>query len=375
MRIKPMLLTFSIILTILACSEGTIPTAVEPLVELQATYITTRPVVDGVMDEAVWDQASSYLVHIGQRDPRTGQIIGGYNVQMKALWWRDWGFGQTWAEQPYVAIALTWPDDDYNILKNGWHYHPADSIWTRDNNGSDWFLINWFSFSSISDLWYWDAALTNPVGYLEDQYIEDFQINDSTEVSQFNIDGLRFLNDISDQNNCWDLNYNDNMTPRDSTDDYPMKVWRANPNEVLPTLPRIYSEDSDRRVLLLHQDAEFMPSAFQTPYAELNDSITVPGYILQDPLNSSADIIAAGKYSNGFWTVELVRACKTSDENDVVFNPESRYSNYYFYLFIGDNSHAPLQRNISQEVKRQLVSDVQPVSLTFEFVDIHQPNK
>ncbi|MBN2091534.1 hypothetical protein JW964_18115 [candidate division KSB1 bacterium] len=351
---------FFFCLLILACGEGNIPTAVDPLVELQATFIIGRPVVDGVLDDTYWQKAFPYLIHIGERDPKTGQIIGGYNVEMKALWWREWSLGAVWGEQPYIAISLTWPDDDKNIDKRMWHFNPMDSTWNRDHNSSDGFTIFWNSQSSITDIWTWDAALTNPVGYMEDQYLEFFDLNDSTRIAQFNIDGLRFLNDISDQNNCWDLNYNDNLTPRDSTDDFPMKIWRDDPRVVLPGLPRIFSEDNERNQYLLSQDAEFMVNAYTAPFALLEKSITVPSYVLEDPLNSSGDIMAAGQWKDGFWTVELVRACKTKDENDVTFNPNERYSNYYFWLFMADQAEIVINTIGS------------PISLTFEFVDIHQ---
>lgn len=355
---------FIISLAFIACSEGTIPTAVEPLVELQAKYVTSRPAIDGVLDEAHWEEAASYLVHIGQVDPKTGQIVGGYNVEMKAIWWKEWGYNQVWSEQSYVSVSLRWPDEDKNLDKDFWQYNSTDTTWTRTNTGSDWFLVSWYS-----DMWYWDAALTNPVGYMEDQFIESFQINDSVDVYQFNVDGLRFLNDIESQNNCWDLNYNDNMTPRDSTDDFPMKIWRNDPNSVAPVLPRVFSAELERQQFLLNEDAEFMVNAYTTPYKSLSEPITVPGYILEDPLNSSGDIMAAGKWENGYWTVELARPCKTADENDMSFNPDSRYTSYYFSLIVGNNSHSPLrERTLDKEAERQILQLDNFVRLTFEFI-------
>jgi len=365
---KFLMVLILLLIMILACGEGTIPTAVDPLIELQAAYAKDRPVIDGVTDEVLWEQTKSYLVHIGERDLRTGQIVGGYNVEMKALWWREWGFSGAWGEQSYVAISLSWPDEDKNIEKDTWRYNPADTSWAREKIGSDWFIINWYSTGALTDLWYWDAALTNPMGYLEDQYIERFQVNDSTEIYRFNIDGLRYLNDISTQNNGWDINYNDNMTPRDSTDDFPMKIWQNDPQQAVPTLPRVYSSEDERMEFLLNQDAGFMQNAFTTPYAVLTEPVTVPGFMLEDPLNSSADIMAAGKYANGYWTVELVRACVTQDEGDTVFNPDSRYSSYYFSLIMGDKSHAPLEPTLDPESQQVLLQTANMVRLTFEFV-------
>jgi hypothetical protein len=363
-----LLFTVSLIF-LLACSEGSIPTAVDPLIELQAAYVTYRPEVDGILDEALWDESSPYQVRIGEVDPKTGQIIGGYNVEMKALWWREWNLVGKWTEVPYVAISLTWPDDDKNLDKNVWQFNPTDSRWTLNRSGSDWIHLIWGSTTQFSDLWYWDAATTNPLGYMEDEYLETFEINDSTEVYQFNIDGLRFLNDIADQNNCWDLNYNDNHTPRDSTDDFPMKIWKADPAIVPPTLPRVFSETSERSQLLLQEDAEFMLNATTAPFRKLTDPISVPGYVLEDPQNASADIYVAGRYENGFWTIELIRPCITADDGDVSFNPNSRYSSNYFSLIIGDNSHTPFtEMNLSTAALQTFSQAINSVRLNFEFV-------
>lgn len=362
-----------LIFLISACSDGTIPTAVEPLIELQAKYITDRPVVDGVLDEEDWQETQSYLVHIGERDVKTGQTIGGFNLEMKALWWQDWGFNAVWTEQSYVAISLTWPDDDKNMEKTSWTYNPTDSSWTLQNIGSDWFLISWISSSSEgkTDLWYWDAAITNPIGYMEDQYIETFDVNDQ-EISRFNVDGLRFLNDVEYQNNCWDINYNDNNTPRDSTDDFPMKAWRFDPQQTNPTLPRIYTEESERNKLLLAQDSEFMVDPNTAPFSALTEPITIPGYILEDPNNSSADIMAAGKWKDGFWTVELVRACKvqsgSDDEYDITFNTDDRYGQYVMKLIVGDKSTPALTQQLSSDTQSDLMQWINTVYLTFEFI-------
>ena len=66
---KFLMVLILLLIMILACGEGTIPTAVDPLIELQAAYVKDRPVIDGVTDEVLWEQTKSYLVPIqGQAD-------------------------------------------------------------------------------------------------------------------------------------------------------------------------------------------------------------------------------------------------------------------------------------------------------------------
>ncbi|MBN1349165.1 hypothetical protein JXJ21_07140 [candidate division KSB1 bacterium] len=352
----------------LACSRGEIPTAVPPLVELQAKYITSRPVIDGRANDEVWKDANPYYVHVGKRDVLTGEIIEGYNLTLKAVWWREWHLTSAWTEIPYVAIMASWPDDDKNIKKNMWHYNPVDSLWTRDSEGSDWLLLRWYSTSTFIDLWYWDAALTNPMGYAEDQEVETFAVDDTTELLTFNIDGLSFLNDNEANVNTWDYNYDDNLTPRDSTDDFPSMIWGQNPGLETPSLPRIFSSTDETSSFLLSRDAVAMLSPNVAPFGTLNEPIDVPGYVLEEPKNDPADITAAGRYENGEWTLELMRISATGEDGDIQFSTDSRYSRWPCFIYIGDNSHIPFERRVSRETERMIFEAENIVILTFEFV-------
>jgi len=219
--------------------------------------------------------------------------------------------------------------------KNAWSFDPASSHWSRTNQKSDWLLLRWYSLSELSDLWYWDAAITNPLGYAEDQYLQSMLMSDSTTKSIIWIDGLNFNNDTATEQNTWDLNYDDNLTPRDSSDDKPKWAWKV----ATPSLPRVVTSEEERHHFLLSGDIDFLRN---TPYAKPTAAVTIPGYALEEPKDEPADIMAAGKWANGEWTLELVRAAATPYANDVAFDYKDRWFAQVFYVYVGDDEKSPL---------------------------------
>ncbi|MBN1996482.1 hypothetical protein JW935_02945, partial [candidate division KSB1 bacterium] len=215
-----------VLFVFLACGDGKIPMPTDPLIELHATHVQERPVLDGVADDKVWENAQKFIVHMRRQ---TSHGTDEFNIVFRAVWWSDWTLGKTvWEEASFLAILVEWPDDDKNILKNAWSYNPADSSWARSEEMSDWLLFQWYGLTEYNDIWFWDAALTNPMGYSEDEKLLISVIDDTTTKASLWIDGLSYGNDTDAIQNTWDLNYDDNLTPRDSTDDRPKWAWKKN---------------------------------------------------------------------------------------------------------------------------------------------------
>ncbi len=357
------LLLLSIGIFLFSCGNGEIPSATGQLVELQAKYVTSRPQLDGLANDPVWEDTMPFIVHF-DADETNGKE---FNLTLRAIWWNDWAMSGSsgWGEKAYFAILATWPDDDKSIDKYVWKYNPADSTWTRSREQSDWLLFRWPSISAYNDVWYWDAALTNPLGYAEDAYVETVTLPDSTVKQRLWIDGLNFYNDTATERNTYDLNYDDNFTPRDSSDDKPKYAWKEDITTTPPSLPRIFSADEDRYHFLLRNEADFLK---YTPYAEPTEAVTVPGYVLEDPVDHSADILAAGTWSNGQWTVEIVRAASTDESNDIVLNPNDRWFNQVIYVWVGNNEKSPIETGI-EDTKFITKSIV----LNFEYVAFERP--
>lgn len=339
----------------IACSDGTIPTATEPLVELKATYVTQRPVLDGLTDEATWEKSQPFYVHV---EPANGKGKE-FNIEFRAVWWKEWAFsGASWDERAYLGMSISWPDDGKNIDKHQWRYSAAEERWIRSNKQSDWLLIQWLGGSQLNDIWFWDAALTNPLGYAEDEYLLISTI-DSIVTTSVWIDGLNYRNDTSTERNTWDLNYDDNLTPRDSTDDKPLYAWKAKTSELELTKPRIRSDDP-LDSWLFFRDADFLKN---TPYAEPEDGTVIPGYVLEEPRADAADIMAAGYWKEGYWTVELVRVSSTANPNDITFSPDDRYFQQPFVIAIGNNAKPP----VKSDGANTLLS-LNSVVLSFEYL-------
>ena len=351
---KKHLLLLGAITVLTSCESGKIPTSVEQVIQLQAAYVTGRPRVDGFADDVVWNDPLPYTIHVS---PQYGEGVlgaGECNITLKAIWWRDWVQSR---EMSFIGFLATWPDADKNIDKNMWTYDPRDSSWSQ-HGGEDWLLLQWEAGGDYVDLWYWGSSTTNPMGYFDDRHVRWLAAGD-TFYSY--IDGLNFENDTYTQQNTWDHNYDDRSTPYDSTDDRPAMAWKDDPNLTEPSLPRIYSASDENRHFLL--DFETAPLD-QTPFASPPSEVTLPGYILQDPVDRSADIMAAGRYNEQTesWTLEWVRQVSTGESNDVSFDPDSRYSNWDFWLALGNNSKSPF------EIGSKYSGAASAIIFNFEFV-------
>jgi hypothetical protein len=346
-------------LFILNCSDGRIPLPTDPLIELKAKHVNERPLLDGKADDSVWQGAQPFIVHLEKNTVQGAQEL---NLIFKAVWWSEWSKGKTeWEERPFIGILAIWPDDDKNIDKQQWNYDPVTKKWQRSNLNSDWLLMRWYSSSEYNDVWFWDAALTNPMGYAEDEQLLISTTEDSSIQMSLWIDGLSYANDTDNAQNTWDMNYDDNLTPRDSTDDKPRWAWTADITKTPPSVPRIVSEDLDKFSILLKKDASFLN---KTAYANPTAAVTIPGYVLEDPIANPADVMAAGRWENNEWTLELVRATITGQANDIVLAPDDRYFTAVFYLALGDNEKTPFEQ--LQSEKMLIARD--PVVLNFEYI-------
>jgi hypothetical protein len=351
-------------LILLACGSGEIPMPTDPVIDLEARYVGSRPRLDGRSDDAVWAEANPFYVHVEQG---SGADRVEFNITFKAVWWKEWAMGSVdWDERAWLALLVSWPDDDKNIAKQQWTWRPDEKKWNRSQEQSDWMLIQWWNVTEYNDIWYWDAALTNPMGYAEDQKLLISQVTDTTTKVSLWIDGLNYNNDTADNQNTWDSNYNDNLTPRDSTDDGPLYAWAADVNLSPPTQPNVFSDPDERYDLLLRSDADFLT---KTPYDSADQSVMVPGYVLESPKNDPADIMTAGRWENGNWTVELVRVAATGKANDVGFLPDDRYFSQLFFVAVGDNQKSPLE---ALGTGRMFIS-VHSARLNFQFIPPRVP--
>lgn len=352
----------------LGCGSGELPTAVEQPQQLYATYVRSAqdiPVLDGRGDDKAWQSAPVYRVFLDNKNGGVGLPAAGMLVEMKAVWWRviadtthvdSTRIDTTYAS--YIGFNLSWPDPDKSLAKKMWHYNPADSTWSQSTSGADWLLVVWQSFTDDTDLWYWDAATTNPMGYFQDMVFEGYDTGDVIEPLFVRVDGLNFFNDTRTAQNTWDPNYDNNNTPTNLRDDRPKFAWKNDPSTTLPALPPVYSSNDESLQFLLASEAVSLATS---AYVKPKTAVSVPSAILQEPNGGSADIPVFGRHENGKWTLEFARIAKATDNNDVLFNPATRFFSQTFALAIGNNTAGAFDGDFAK------LTIGNTVTITFEF--------
>ncbi len=346
----------------LGCGSGELPTAVQQPQELYAPFVKQGPVLDGRGLDEVWQKSTGYRVFL---DAKTGGVnlpAEGLLIEFKAVWWQETQIDtarQDTLEVAYVGFLATWPDASKSLSRKTWTFNPADARWSRNEQGSDWLLLYWYGLTKDTDIWLWDAATTNPMGYFQDMTVEGFQSGRTFEPYLVRVDGLNFYNDTATSRNTWDENYDDNRTPRDPSDDRPRFAWKIDPATTPPGLPPVYSDASENAFFLMETEAATLAtSAYAAPRA----AVTVPGYLLQAPKGGSADIRCFGRHENGRWTLEFVRKATGSDVSDIPFNPKARFFSQVFSVVLGNEALMPFEEGATA------FNITNTVQLTFQFV-------
>ncbi|MBD3400846.1 MAG: hypothetical protein GF399_11035 [Candidatus Coatesbacteria bacterium] len=129
--------------------------------------------------------------------------------------------------------------------------------------------------SRLLDVWFWGAGRTNPRQQCNDSYLSPagFILDPGRGSAQLNR----------------------------STEGLPLFQHQSDPN-------------ANASYLLAEEAVAFQPDA------EWLEGGEIPGYVLHQTTDSSADVSAAGGYGGGSWSVELFRAYYTGHpEHDVTF--------------------------------------------------------
>ncbi|NUO81601.1 hypothetical protein HUU05_16140 [candidate division KSB1 bacterium] len=356
-----------LLLFALGCGSGELPTAVEQPQQLYAPFLKSAqdiPVLDGRADDKAWQSAPVYRVFLDNKNGGLGLPAQGILVNLQAVWWKvivdtthvdSTRIDTTFAS--YIGIHASWPDPDKSLAHEPWSFNPADATWSQGTQGSDWLLLVWTSFADDTDLWYWDAATTNPMGYFQDMVLEGYDTGNDIEPLFVRVDGLNFFNDTPTAQNTWDPNHDNNNTPS-SSDDRPKFAWKNDPSTTPPGLPPVYSSADENRQFLLESEAVSLATS---AYANPTSAVTVPSVLLQEPSGGSADIRCYGRHENGKWTLEFARIAKASDNSDVVFNPSTRFFSQSFSMALGNNTAGAFDGDLAKITVNNIVY------LTFEF--------
>lgn len=287
------LLSFAVLLIISGCDDNA--TEVTPpvvITSLNAASVTTPPTLDGVGTDAAWDNASAFVVTVGQTLEYANEF-GEIDVTLKAV--------HTATD---IYIYASWADSTENVDKNQWSYDANDG-WVKSGNedriffmfdagdngteGADCATMCHAGDGTMSttggghvDVWHWKSARTAPVGCADDKWWDaNGRGSDAKTVSA----------------------YNDNIQTLADTSDVPMYSGPVTGSSFI--------------IVPAGDSAAGYCDAFDTT----TTSGTYPGYYLDQDRDGSrfADVLAQSTYSGGVWTVEFKRALDTTHDDDVAF--------------------------------------------------------
>jgi hypothetical protein len=301
---------------------------------LTAVKVTAPPKLDGSDADEAWKKASALEVTVA------GGTMGFAVVTLKAVY--------TTRE---IYLLAKWPDKTMNIEHHPYTYDGTK--WTKpDGPMEDRFAIQWnisvanFERGScallchsgdrypdklprmhtnapgeFTDEWHWKAGRSNPMGYVDDKYVDNAVDPKDDEAGHHADGGVRVY------------------TGNKLKDGAPSFVWRgpsvSTPPGVSADLAKLFLLDTDK--------APYGPINPLTgkPWAKADK---VPVAILQVPTESNADIKVAGVWKDGAWTLEMARALDTkasavkgNKKIDVVFDSSKVY---FFGISVFDNTEA-----------------------------------
>lgn len=245
---------------------------------------TGTPVLDGVLSTNEWNATS---------------ITTSTGVTLNAM-----------ADGQYLYMSATWNDATENINKNKLSYD--GSTWTKSGdedriafifdsglNGTDGGNCATMCHVPVMstnggtvDLWHWKAVRSNPMGLVDDNYIDSVNRHGDPGTSATSDNALVFGHPSF-------MSANDPHANVDFLlkDDAALNAF--DPYGVMTTYTKTTS------------------TAFDS-LATFSSGDFVPGYLLRVSSGDRASVMAAGKWSNGVWTVEFKKPYGGSEYDFVV---------------------------------------------------------
>lgn len=221
-----------------------------------ASITTEAPIIDGSAKDKVWEAAKAVVV----RDKRLHK-----DITVKAAYTED-----------MVFLLVSYADPTEDRLHKPWVWNKEMEIYGLADKREDVFMFRWnmgvkdvdlSSFSDddyTSDVWYWKANRTDPVGHADDKYhtLTGMQTQKNSGSITSSTGKFRYLTRIADSGRS---------------------SYR-------------------KRILTEYKGQE------QTQYEIIN------------PEGSRADVRARGVWKDGIWTIEFGRKLDTGHSDDASFD-------------------------------------------------------
>jgi signal transduction histidine kinase len=329
--------SFSLILLLCILSSGISAVIAEPDEKERSTILTAEKTsetitIDGNAIEGSWVNTGQLV--IAARDRITGTV----DVTLKALY-----------DEDYIYIYATWPDPTENDIREMWIYGEEQGwqAWseagTEMAKDEDRLLFMWNIDDSIegfnvagcaitchgdrhhtnadgerTDIWQWRASTTNPEGFVEDKYWDNTVkegTDDEAKGAGRHNDDVTTVGYSGQDITPGSLGYTRNIKDLsiDGTSIQAPRYYEPNPKDEL-----------DAKFLFLGE-IERGEALAVTAESSIEEGTVVPGYILETPVGSRADIEAKGVWLDGRWHVEIKRELDTENHDDIKFDIKKIY--------------------------------------------------
>jgi hypothetical protein len=353
-----------------------------PILGYMQSGAKLAPEIDGVENDLIWDSAEPLEIQLDADDKGFAP-----KVTLRALY-------DNW----FIYILAEWEDNTQDITPNFWWYGNPDPNGTTDIAVYDTIYTVWVTADSFykpqrrpvkiatgPEVWSrWDKEfnfITKTTTYEAQVTVSVDSVFTTTWDSTFvtydtlhfsgSEDGMSFMwnTNIGNFLNCSNLCHGGETFYADlneAADVWSWYAYRTNFKEKsddlsLTNLGFVGDQGDSAFVDNINSDENLPARAFiDHPYRNtdvLYDTATVnyysslawfsgnyiPGYELQDPTDSRADVETIGTHTDGKWILEIKRKLQTrpvnlsTDNSDIQFNPDSD-ADVDFHLVVYNNA-------------------------------------
>ncbi|MCK5580202.1 MAG: hypothetical protein KAJ18_02900 [Candidatus Omnitrophica bacterium] len=228
---------------------------------IKAEKVGYPPVIDGIGNDEVWQQAQSIVTY---------DNVADIDLTLKALYTDN-----------QIFFLVVFPDADESRTHKSWVWDKIKEMYILGRDREDVFVLKWNMESEhrdlsiygkdpyAADVWFWKACRTDPKGYADDK--------------------IQTLDSIETRNSL-------GLTSKAGTTMYLLRTGDSG--------KPVYKTDL--------QEADYA-----------DDKLLRYSFSL--PTGSRADIQAKGVWKDGAWTVEFARALNTRQEDDLLFDVTRKY--------------------------------------------------
>ena len=302
---------------------------------LVSVMVEEGPTLDGVADEAFWEEAMPLEVGV-----RRGANNGETDVFLKSVYTED-----------MVYFLVTWEDPTYSFMRFPWEMQ-EDGTWMQfrdpENMGGDenvWYEDKFAFIWDINGIEYFaDEGCFGTCHLTEDEdedsgkpYGNKYTENEDGLGDIWHWKSVRNLNQAHDQ-------YLDGVR---WSEDTPSAGRHGDPNDGGGYSNNVDDTDPDAKVPAFMPSGDDFPRDGSPGYILASEAVPfdaslfepgdmLPGIVISEFVGDAGDIAAGWMWEDGVWTLELGRALVTESEFDVQFDDMEKV--YLFGVAPFDNA-------------------------------------